>query len=79
MFAGIYLVPFVVFLTLAGFFIPRHGSDFFPLLYPAVAIVLHEAFFKVRSRVVRCSALAMFIVLTALSYTQTWLCAADFL
>ncbi len=78
-FASIYVPLFFLFLTLGGFFIPRHGSDFFPVIYPAASVLLHEAFSAIKQKAFLYVFLLTFVAFTLISYTQAWICAAEFL
>jgi len=77
-FAIIYTVGFYVFLTLSGFFIPRHGSDFFPLIFPATAFMFMHIW-KLASTRKKYLLLGAWLVYTAITYSFTWLCVAEVL
>jgi hypothetical protein len=78
-FSVVFSIFFFAFLTLSGFFIPRHGSDFFPLLLPAAAIWLYNGYQQIQSRAIKFGLIAALIVIAIVSYTQPWLCASEFL
>lgn len=78
-FALLYTLLFFVFLTMSGFLIPRHGSDFFPLIYPAAAHFSWQFFTNTKSKKMRYALAAFYILYTLASYTNTWLCAAQIL
>lgn len=77
-FSGVYLVGFYIFLTVSGFFIPRHGSDFFPLVFPATAFVVIRLW-DCASKPRKCLYVGIWLVYILFSYTLTWLCVSEIL
>lgn len=75
--ALVYVILFFVFLTLSGFFIPRHGSDFFPLLYPAAAITFSGAASRLPNRFILYVVVLLGVAYTLMTYTLPWLCASE--
>lgn len=78
LFSIIFVLLFFAFLKMAGVFIPRHGSDFFPILYPASAFFIFTTLKDQKKHIVYVC-IAIWILLTLISYSQPWLCATAFL
>ncbi len=78
--AGIYIPLFFLFLTMSGFFIPRHGSDFFPFIFPAAGYILWD-FLNKNKHNTRLIIIAISCVMLSIliSYSQPWICASEFM
>ena len=77
--SGIWLFGFFLFLTLADFFIPRHGSDFFPFIYPAAAFVGMSLWDRMISTKARALLILAYLLYTVLSFTLVWICVSEVL
>lgn len=76
---GFWLILFWLFLTLAGFFIPRHGSDLFPFIYPAAAYINYLVWNKYPSIKARTIFITLFILFTIVSYSSGYICWSEIL